>query len=339
MIGGSGAFLRVGLLIIGGLGLLVALIWFLGGSRISGGTLLESYFSESVQGLEVGAPVKYRGVTIGRVSDLGLVSAEYGQIRDTDREGLLFRLVFVRFAVDTAKVGRMPDTQAAVALGLRAKLASQGITGLSYLELDFVNPKSYPPLDLPWTPKAEYIPSMPSTFYQVQDAAQQMLARLNRVDIDALSSQLAGLLGDLRAQLSGGDLHDALSGAALLLRSTNAAVQAADLPGLSADLRHTSTSLRSVFEGEQMRKLLTNSALAAERLADVSARLPAVVASVQALTQRAGSSSADVERSLVPLLRDTQAAVQNLREMTESLRRYPAQIFSPPPPRSPASVR
>jgi ABC-type transporter Mla subunit MlaD len=339
MIGGSGVYLRVGLLIVGGLGLLVALIWFLGGSRISGGTLLESYFSESVQGLEVGAAVKYRGVTIGRVSDLGLVSAEYGQIREADGEGLLFRLVFVRFAVDTAKVGRMPDTQAAVALGLRAKLASQGITGLSYLELDFVNPKSYPPLDLPWTPKAQYIPSMPSTFYQVQDAAQQMLARLNRVDIDALSGQLTGLLSDLRAQLSGGDLHDALSEASLLLRSTNATVQAADLPGLSADLKHTSTSLRGVFEGEQMRKLLTNSALAAERLADVSARLPAVVASLQALTQRAGSSSADVERSLVPLLRDTQASVQNLREMTESLRRYPAQILGPPPPRSPASVR
>jgi ABC-type transporter Mla subunit MlaD len=88
-----------------------------------------------------------------------------------------------------------------------------------------------------------------------------------------------------------------------------------------------------------MRKVLANSALAAERLANTTAKLPALVSSLQALSQHAGNSSADVERSLVPLLRDTQAAVQNLREMTESLRRYPAQILSPPPPRTPASAR
>ena len=75
----SGIYLRVGLLILGGLALLVAMIWFLGGARISSGTLYESYFSELVQGLEVGAAVKYRGVTIGRVSEIGLVSAAYGQ--------------------------------------------------------------------------------------------------------------------------------------------------------------------------------------------------------------------------------------------------------------------
>jgi ABC-type transporter Mla subunit MlaD len=123
------------------------------------------------------------------------------------------------------------------------------------------------------------------------------------------------------------------------LRSTNAAVQAADLPGLSADLKRTSTSLRGVVEGDDMQKLLANSALAAERLANTAAKLPALIASVQTLSQRTGNSSADLEQSLVPLLRDTQAAVQNLREMTESLRRYPAQILSPPPPRTPATIR
>jgi paraquat-inducible protein B len=337
--GGRGVYLRVGLFILGGLALLVALIWFLGGARLGRGPLYESYFSESVQGLEVGAAVKYRGVTIGRVSDLGLVSAEYGQAQDAEKERLIYRLVFVRYAVDTAKIGQVPDTRTAVELGLRIRLASQGITGLSYLELDFIDPARYPPLDVPWKAKGEYIPSMPSTFFQVQDAAQQFLARLNRIDIDALSSQLTGLLGDLRAQLSNGELHNTLAAARGLLQSTSEAMRAADLPGLSADLKHTSTSLRDVAQGEPMQKLLTNGALAAERLANVAARLPALIASLQSFTQRAGSGTADLEQGLVPLLRDTRAAVQNLREMTESLRRYPAQILSPPPPRSPAPAR
>src|SRR3954466_11854994 len=96
----SGTYLRVGLLILGGLGLLVAMIWFLGGAEINRGTLYESYFSESVQGLEVGAAVKYRGVTIGRVSEIGLVSAAYGQGMAIEKDAQLYRLVFVRYAVD-----------------------------------------------------------------------------------------------------------------------------------------------------------------------------------------------------------------------------------------------
>ena len=118
-----------------------------------------SYFSESVQGLEVGAPVKYRGVTIGRVTDIGLVSAEYGGRQPIDAASATpIGWCSCAIVVDTTKIGQMPDTAEAVALGLRARLASQGITGLSYLELDFVDPARYPALDVPWPPKADIHP-------------------------------------------------------------------------------------------------------------------------------------------------------------------------------------
>ncbi|HEX3399197.1 MAG TPA: MlaD family protein [Acetobacteraceae bacterium] len=336
---GGGLYLRVGLLIVGGIALLFGLIWFLGGGEISHGSLYESYFSESVQGLEVGATVKYRGVTIGRVTAVGLVSAEYGEDASLDRERNIYRLVFVRYVVDTKRIGRMPDTQTAVALGLRARLASQGITGLSYLELDFVDPSRYPALNVPWTPKAEYIPSMPSTFSQVQDAAQQVLARLNRVDFDALVAQLTGVLTDLRSELTTGDVHNTLAEAATLLRSTTETVRAADLPGLTADLKRTSGSLRDTLQGEQMQKLIANASLAAERLASAEIRLPALIASLQATAQRAGNGTADLQQGLIPLLRDMQATAQNLREVTDSLRRYPAQVFAQPPPRTTEPAR
>src|SRR5579872_4066801 len=115
-------YLRVGMLIVGGVVLAMALIWFLGGNQIIHGTLFESYFSESVQGLEVGSTVKYRGVTIGRITDIGLVSAEYAGGKPLDLERRTYRLVFVRFQVDTSKLGPVPDTAAAVGLGLRARL-------------------------------------------------------------------------------------------------------------------------------------------------------------------------------------------------------------------------
>jgi ABC-type transporter Mla subunit MlaD len=330
----GGVYLRVGLFILGGIALFVAMIWYLAGARLGRGPLFESYFSESVQGLEEGAAVKFRGVTVGRVSQLGLVNAEYGQGEGIERERRTYRLVFVRFAIETTRIGPLPDTQAAIKLGLRVRIASQGLTGLSYLELDFVDPERYPALEVPWTPRAEYIPSMPSTFFQVQDAAQVFLSKLSRVDIDALASQFIGLTGDLRAQLATGDVHNALAAASVLLGSMNDAVRAADLPGLSADLKRTSDALHDVAQSEDLKKVLANTALAAERVANVAAKLPALVASLQALAQRAGSGTADLQQSLAPLLRDTQAAAQNLREMTESLRRYPAQVLGGPPPRS-----
>jgi len=334
-----GVYLRVGLLILGGIALLVGLIWFLAGTQISHGTQFESYFSESVQGLEVGAPVKYRGVTIGRVTEIGLVSAEYRSGEPINTESNTYRLVFVRSTVDTTKIGQVPDASEAVALGLRARLASQGITGLSYLELDFVDPARYPAQAVPWQPNVTYIPSMPSTLTQVQDAAQQVLAKLNRVDIDKLAVELTALLTDLRADFAKGDVHQTLAETEALLRTINETVHTADLPGLTAEIRQTSTTLRNTLQGQEVQKLLTNATLAAERLATAAARLPSLIASVQATAQRAGNGTSDLEQGLVPLLRDMQATTQNLREMTESLRRYPAQVFEQPPPRNTPPAR
>jgi ABC-type transporter Mla subunit MlaD len=333
--GGSGLYLRIGLLIVGGGALFVALIWFLGGTQLTHGIVFETYFHESVQGLEVGAPVKYRGVTLGRVTDIGLVTAEYGQSTPLDAGRETYQLVFVRSIVDADKLGRVPDAAEAVKSGLRARLASQGITGLTYIELDFVNPSDYPPLSVPWTPKAAYIPSMPSTFAQVQDAAQQALAKFNHLDLDKLSAEYAGLAADLRTELSSGDVHHTLAEATSLLEETKHAVREADLPGLTSDLKRTSVSLRDVLQSQDTQKLLANAALTAERLATAADRLPALIASIQSTSRRADNGVADVERSLVPVLRDIQATAANLREVTEALRGSPAQtIFGSPPPRA-----
>jgi ABC-type transporter Mla subunit MlaD len=105
------------------------------------------------------------------------------------------------------------------------------------------------------------------------------------------------------------------------------------LPGLTADIRRTSTALRDTVQGEQTQKLLTNAALAADRMANAAAKLPPLISALQATAQRAGNGTADLEQSLVPLLRDLTATAQNLRETTEALRRYPAGVLSGPPPR------
>ncbi len=179
------------------------------------------------------------------------------------------------------------------------------------------------------------IPSVPSTLAKVQDAAETLLAHINAVDIVALGHAAQRLLDDLHGQLSeGGEAQQALAGAAALTVTAREAVQRADLPGLTAELRAAAAGARNLVAGPQGRAALAAATHAADRLADAAAKLPALITALEAATQRTSGGVADLQSELMPVLRDAQAAAANLRDTTEALRRYPAGVLlGGPPPR------
>jgi ABC-type transporter Mla subunit MlaD len=328
------AFLRVGVLLVIGAAAVVGLVLFLGGKQIRGGVHYESYFAESVEGLEVGSPVKYRGVTVGQVTEVGLVSTAYTNLGNTNFRPAEFDLVYVRFVIDPARAGQVLDPNNTAAAGLRVRLASQGITGLSYLELDVIDPVRFPAMDVPWQPRDNYISSMPSTINQVQTAAQSFLGRLQGVDIEGLADRVAKVLDDLHKQLTDGDARGALVAASETLRSLQGTVKAADLPGLAGDLRAAAVAVRTAADGPATKELLATTNRAADKLADAAARLPPLIAALEQTTKRANAGVTDVQADLVPVLRDARAAAASLRETSDALRRYPAGVlFGSPPPR------
>ena len=295
--GDKTAFLRVGiLLVLGAIGI-VALLLFLGRGRVRHGEILETYFPESVEGLTVGSPVKYRGVALGQVTEIGLVSATYGRTQPGEFTPSSFGLVLVRFVIDAVRLGEAPDTQEAIKLGLRIRLATQGITGLTYLELDFVNTGQFPAMQVPWEPQYTYIPSMPSTFTQVQNAAQALLNKLGNVDLAALSGALERVLDDVHLQLTGGDAHVALKAVGDLATTLREAANSADLPGLATDLRSTMGAVRNAADGPTTRELLANADKAADKLAQAAARLPPLIAAVEQTVRRIDSDVADIHRT------------------------------------------
>lgn len=323
-----GIYLRVGLLLTGTAALLVGAILLLTGDRWHQGHRYETYFKESVQGLEVGAPVKYRGVTLGNVTGIGLVSAEYGDAGDPQISDMIFRLVVVHFKVDPRKVGHLPGTIAAVASGLRAKLANQGLTGLMYLELDFVNPDKYPFETVPWLPRDDYLPSVPSTFAQLQDQVVGLLQKFSTLDLAGLLDHVDGLVGDLRGSLGGqGDVHATLAATQELIAALRAQIDGADLAGLSAAFRQSAGSVTALAQGEATRRVIANANAALQRL-------PPLLESLQATASRAGDGTADLVAQLTPLLADARATLANLREASEAIRRDPGQVLlQGPPPR------
>jgi ABC-type transporter Mla subunit MlaD len=325
--------LRVGVMLLASLGLAVGLVLFLGRNRVSDGLRFETYFRETVQGMDVGSPVRFRGVQLGQVTEMMLASAAYpesaGSVQDTHN-----RLVVVRFVVDPAKLGRVPETGAAVRAGLRARLAAQGITGLVYMELDFVaDVDRARPVDYTWQPSLPVIPSAPSTISQVRDAAEEVAAKLRDVDVVRLANSLQGLLDDARGQIGGGELRQTLAEAALLLKTLRGGVEAADIPGLATELRDTVAALRTLAGGEQSRELIAATTKTAERLSEAVTRLPALIANLETAVRRVNNSTADAQSELLPALRDARAAAASLRDTTETLRRYPGSVLSAPPPR------
>ena len=223
-----------------------------------------------------------------------------------------------------------------MAEGLRARIAPQGLTGQSYVELDFFNPDRYPPFAVPWTPRYDYIPSITSTLTEVKDSATLLLAKLQQVDVAGLADGVLGLVTELRGTLrDGGDAQTLLRQATATLRTVQGAVNDADVPALAAELRQTLASARVLAGGPQTKELLRAATGAADRLAQATAKLPALIATLDAVAHRADTGSADLEAGLVPLLRDARTAVAALRQTSEALRRDPAQaVLGGAPPRS-----
>jgi phospholipid/cholesterol/gamma-HCH transport system substrate-binding protein len=71
-------YARVGAFVFGGILLaVITAIVIGGGSFFQKPIIVETVFDESVQGIDVGSPVKLRGVKIGTVSYIGLVGDNY----------------------------------------------------------------------------------------------------------------------------------------------------------------------------------------------------------------------------------------------------------------------
>lgn len=166
----GGDFFKLGLFVIAGVTLLLVVLFALGAGKLFQRTYqMETYINESVNGLEVGSPVKFRGVRIGSVSEIGFVSGKYAKAAG-------YRYVYVLCTLDKDLFGTMGDkpakeqAAAEVAQGLRARTISQGLTGQLYLGLDYVDPARNKPLPVDWEPASIYIPAAPSTLSQVEQA-------------------------------------------------------------------------------------------------------------------------------------------------------------------------
>jgi paraquat-inducible protein B len=203
-------------------------------------------FNESVQGLDVGSPVKLRGVPLGRVKSIRVhydeknrqsqvvVVAELNQNMVADEAGHLIQLT------DRATLQRLVDQ------GLRAKIDLAGITGQQFVELDFFDPQQFPAP--PAASPAEYpvVPTLRSGMSELVENLSKIAGNLNKVDFAGLSQELKTLLATVNQQAGGLDLKKMVATVTSAAASIDALAGSAEAKAAFSNLDQTATGMQGL---------------------------------------------------------------------------------------------
>ena len=140
----------IGAFVVGGIVLFVVGFILVGAgsfSRLKPNAI--GYFQDSVSGLDIGAPVKFRGVTIGKVSQVLLRTANQSPTDYSVPVVMEFTPdLLTRRGLDQALLDKS-GLRTSIEKGLRAKLQPQSIiTGVLYIELDYLPDTPYQLRDL-----------------------------------------------------------------------------------------------------------------------------------------------------------------------------------------------
>jgi ABC-type transporter Mla subunit MlaD len=182
-------------------------IW-LGASRFfEETTTFVTYFSESVQGLDPGSSVKYRGVPAGRVERIEIAP-----------DGTLIE---VMMDIDTSVAKALKGDAT-----LRAQLELSGITGLRYVEIDHRSGDALNQAPaLSFKPRYELIPSARSSFKAVQSALADVYDKIMALDLSGISADARATLQSANRLLSDQRVDTLLSNFALASKSTQQAAK------------------------------------------------------------------------------------------------------------------
>jgi len=159
-------------------------------------------FKESVRGLAVGAPVDFRGITIGEVTDIRM------EIDHRTRE--VNMLVYIRNYPERFRarsVGKVPSLKDGetyvsrmVESGLRAQLKSGNLlTGQLYIALDFF--PNAPKAKVDWTANPPQFPTNPGSMMELQAALDKILKRVDELPLAEIAGEMRQAVQSLDAAL------------------------------------------------------------------------------------------------------------------------------------------
>ncbi len=309
-------YARLGLFLVVTLAVLLATaLLFLQRARSRAVIEMVTYTRENVSGIDVSSPVRYRGVPLGRVTE----------VRVDPRSSTIqidFEVFLDRLSTVGANVKRIRETAdlEGMFLKLRAQVIGNPVTGEAYLLLDA--PETPPPaLDLGFKPDRAYIPSMPTTLASIRDRVPEVLQRA-----EATLQVLENIVGRI---------PDSLDRSDRFFTNIERIVRQSELPALSADSRKffaaTSAQIEQIaleLEGVIGTQGRLVTFVEEARSAIKAADLPATNQSARAAAEQTALAADDLRRSL-PAIRDS---LEQLRDLARQLQEQPESVVYGPRP-------
>jgi paraquat-inducible protein B len=245
----------IGAFVLGAVALLVAGLLFFGGADFwKEKRRYTLFFDGSVNGLSVGAPVKFRGVTIGRVEGVFAlmdIPNEEVQIQvQIETDAAAFRTI----DGDDDRSGTFPVAALVRDRGMRAKLKSQSfLTGQLYVDFDFYPGSPITLVDFN-TPYPE-LPTLPSDMERFQRAADQLAGRFQEIPLERIADRLLSVLAGIDDIVNSEDLRASVEELrAALVETRKFAAELAEKSGpVLVATRETLEQLRASLESFDQR--------------------------------------------------------------------------------------
>jgi paraquat-inducible protein B len=322
----------IGAFVLGGLALAVlALIFFSPILRAERSTRVLFNFDTGVTGLQVGAPVTFRGVRMGEVTSIRAVYEP--------KQKLFLFPVEARLTNQVALAGRAGGSMTEEQLetlrdtlvekeGLRARMEVVSfVTGQQRIQVDFV-PDA--PLDLHGAPPGWWeIPTLPSKTEQIENALRELPLEEIVLEVRNVLTNLNDMLGP-SGRKDSKTVRETLAAAADALRELQK-----DLPRLTASLDSTAaTAKQTLATGkvtlEQVRLTAESAEKRVNSIADAIDRLAesgdktliegrGALSNVNALTAEASP----MVYELTTTLKELGAAARSIRLLATELERRP----------------
>jgi len=314
----------IGAFIVGAILLIfLALLFFSGGNLFSQKERVVMYFDGSVQGLQVGAPIKLKGVILGEITDIQINfnTSDNGN-KNNAGKGIVTAvtgdLALKRISSKGTDVTR-EFFEEAIGNGLRAQLNFQSfLTGLLYVELDF----------FPDTPVTLYgfkknyleLPTVATGFEELTKNLQEINLKGLVKNLDQLTLRLSNIVQSGVIEKTLGSVQSAADSFALTSQTMGQ-----DVGALSKNLNRTSNELTKL-------------------LASLNQQTPAVAGDIRASLVRLQESLAELDKAsnsvsqsfsedapLVNQLTDTLTEIsrsaQSFRTLSETLDQQPESLL------------
>jgi ABC-type transporter Mla subunit MlaD len=321
----------IGAFVVGALAVLVIAVIAFGSGRLFRQTRdFVLYFDTSVNGLRIGAPVKFKGVEIGSVKDIRLQLEKGAQVNkipvivEIDLEKLTSRGATGVVAKDVTSFH-----DAIIKMGLRGQLLMESlVTGLLYVGLDF-----FPgtPIRLVQQPGGRYqypeIPTTPTTLEQAQDAVTRIINKLEEIDFKGVTQSLTETVDGVNQLVNSPDLKASLRALQQTMPKVDEALQS--VRQLAATMDSSVTALTGSLEqtSDAAREAMQQAAIAIRQTDGALKAAEAAMINVNGVMDQDSPTFYEIRRSM----REVAAAARSLRLLSGYIERNPrALIFGKP---------